>query len=76
MTIGWIPVIFAVLIFALVIYLGMRDRCKHEMLVCTHGDEINWLNGKRGRCLMCGKLFDFLPDICAWTGDSHDSNQT
>lgn len=48
--------------------------CKHDMVRCTHGDEIIGRNFKRRVCMRCGKaLKGPLPDICFFTGKPHRS---
>lgn len=48
--------------------------CKHLMVRCTHGDEINTRNGRRQVCLICGRaLKGPLPEMCFFTGKSHHS---
>lgn len=44
--------------------------CKHELIRCTHGDEINARNGRRRVCMVCGRaLRGPLPLFCFFSPD-------
>ena len=50
----------------------LLTRCGHEHVRCIHGDEINHANGRRARCLDCGRALDQgLPEPCTVTNRPH-----
>lgn len=50
-------------------------RCVHELIRCTHGDEIIFRRFRRRVCLICGRsLKGELPKICFFTGEPHSGN--
>lgn len=49
--------------------------CKHEVIRCTHGDEIIARRYRRIACLKCGRsLKGPLPDVCFFTERLHPGN--
>lgn len=48
--------------------------CKHELVRCTHGDEIIGRRMRRRVCMICGRaLRGDLPNVCWFTGRPHPS---
>lgn len=46
--------------------------CEHQVIRCTHGDEIIHRKWRRRVCLDCGRsLRGPLPDVCFFTGEPH-----
>lgn len=46
--------------------------CDHELIRCTHGDEIIARNYRRRVCLICNRSFKGpVPSKCFFTGESH-----
>ena len=47
--------------------------CKHEVVRCTHGDEIIGRKFRRRVCMVCGhSLKGPLPEVCFFTGELHN----
>lgn len=48
--------------------------CDHEVVRCTHGDEIIGRRFRRRVCMVCGRsLKGPLPRLCFFTGELHPS---
>ena len=71
----YVPWVAAVVIYAALLFLVYRRRCKHELIICLHGDEIVSRNFNRSVCIICEKPFKELPEICAYTGKPHLSSE-
>lgn len=71
----YIPWIAALVIYLVLFVAFRRPPCEHELIICVHGDEINFRNGNRSVCIICEKPFKKLPEICAYTGQPHLSSE-